>query len=61
MPTDSAPMVIAMGEAYTGGDKSLPQNAAAARKTYSEMVALADIKPITMGGVTGIPLLKQKN
>ncbi len=27
MPTDSAPMVIALGEAYTGGDKGLPQNA----------------------------------
>ena len=27
MPTDSAPMVIALGEAYTEGDKGLPQNA----------------------------------
>ena len=33
MPTDSAPMVIALGEAYTGGDKGLPQNAVAARKS----------------------------
>ena len=34
MPTDSAPMVIALGEAYTGGDKGLPQNAVAARKWF---------------------------
>ncbi len=27
MPTESAPMVIALGEAYTEGDKGLPQNA----------------------------------
>ena len=33
MPTDNAPMVIALGEAYTGGDKGLPQNAVAARKS----------------------------
>ncbi len=41
MPTDSAPMVIALGEAYTKGDKGLPQNAVAARKWFRVGVQLS--------------------
>ncbi len=41
MPTDSAPMVIALGEAYTEGDKGLPQNAVAARKWFRVGVRLS--------------------
>ena len=41
MPTDSAPMVIAYGEAYTGGDKGIPQNAVAARKWFRVGVRLS--------------------
>ncbi len=60
MPTDSAPMVIALGEAYTGNDKGLPQNAVAARKWFRVRVHQRDPMSYTGPSFKRSPEIRQR-
>ena len=51
LPADSAPMAVALAEAYAAGDKGLPQNALAARKWFRVAAGAGDPHAMARYGI----------